>query len=346
MGVSLTTVISCLFATHTAGASAPHPMDALDASEIVAAVALLRGAGHADKATLFSSITLREPRKETVLAWRKGKPIPRAANVVLRKGSKTYEAVVDLGRREVASFREVPGAVPILVLPDLIAGIEAALGDSRMQEGLRKRGIADFEQLCCFPRTVGNFGREAEQTRRIVKVDTKEVIEVTDTGVVPIPPGRPGLDPDSIGNMREVKPMYFSAPQGSNFTVEWLDGGMAKLVVSHSLGSTDGYCALPRVLERRRRPSLRALPGHAGRDPRALSGSNDRMVLPELHGRGGVRSRHDGNKALAWIRLPRERHSSLPGDGECCGRRRYSREPDLYFRAADRRSTVASTRTS
>ncbi len=107
-----TTVISCLFATHTAGASAPHPMDALDASEIVAAVALLRGAGHADKATLFSSITLREPRKETVLAWRKGMPIPRAANVVLRKGSKTYEAVVDLGRREVASFREVSWRSP------------------------------------------------------------------------------------------------------------------------------------------------------------------------------------------------------------------------------------------
>ena len=48
-----TTVISCLFATHTAGASAPHPMDALDASEIVAAVALLRGAGPCGQGNAF-----------------------------------------------------------------------------------------------------------------------------------------------------------------------------------------------------------------------------------------------------------------------------------------------------
>ena len=126
-----------------------------------------------------------------------------------------------------------------------MAVIETALGDARMQEGLRKRGITDFDELCCIPRTVGNFGREDEQSRRLLKVDCfdigegstdmttpieglfatvdvdrKEVIEVTDSGVVPIPPGRPRLDPDSIGTMREVKPMHFSSPEGSNLTIE------------------------------------------------------------------------------------------------------------------------------
>ena len=245
----LITVISCLFANHTVGASAPHPLDALDASEIAAAAAILREAGHADKATLFSSITLQEPPKETVLAWRKGKPIPRAASVVLRRDSKTYEAIVDLRKSEIVTFRAVPGVQPPLVLPELMAAIETALGDARMQEGLRKRGITDFDELCCIPLTVGNFGREDEQSRRLIKVhcfdigggsvdmatpieglfatvdvDRREVIEVTDSGVVPIPPGRPRLDPDSIGTMHEVKPMHFSSPEGSNFTI---DGSVA-----------------------------------------------------------------------------------------------------------------------
>ena len=55
--ILLITVIWCLFAIHVAGAAGPHPLDALDTSEIAAAAAILRGAGHADKGTLFSSIT-------------------------------------------------------------------------------------------------------------------------------------------------------------------------------------------------------------------------------------------------------------------------------------------------
>ena len=116
---------------------------------------------------------------------------------------------------------------------------------------MRKRGITDFGQLFCAPRTAGNFGHEAERTRRIVKVDCfdmrgartdvfakpiegliatvdldrHEVLDVTDLGVVPIPGGNSELDPASTGPQRSAKPIVQTATEGSNFT---LDGSMVR----------------------------------------------------------------------------------------------------------------------
>src|SRR5207244_7379247 len=44
-----------------------HPLDALSAAEIGAAIGVLRAAGHADAATRFPLITLAEPDKQAVL---------------------------------------------------------------------------------------------------------------------------------------------------------------------------------------------------------------------------------------------------------------------------------------
>ncbi|MDX1383473.1 MAG: tyramine oxidase, partial [Thermoanaerobaculia bacterium] len=151
--------------------AADHPLDALDAAEIAAAAALLRDAGHADDGTLFVAISLEEPPKSAVLAWNEGDAIPRAARAVLRRNGATVRAIVDLVAGRVLSAEEVPGAQPNIAAPELIGGMTAALGDARMQEGLAKRGIDDLDQLFCAPRTVGNFGREEEMTRRLVKVD-------------------------------------------------------------------------------------------------------------------------------------------------------------------------------
>lgn len=233
-------------------AAARHPMDALDADEIATTVAVLRDTGQADAQTLFVSIDLEEPAKEAVRAWRPGDAVPRAASVVMRRDGKTIVAVVDLGAGRVVRSEEVPGGQqPSITAPELIGAMETALADARMQEGLAKRGISDLTQLFCAPRTVGNFGRPEEMTRRLVKVDcfdirgvrtdvfatpieglfatvdlgSGEVIDVTDLGVVPIPPGRHELDPESIGEQRRVLPVVLRTPQGSNIE---MDGSLVR----------------------------------------------------------------------------------------------------------------------
>lgn len=231
--------------------AAQHPLDALDASEISATMAVLRRAGHADDRALIASLTLQAPPKEQVLAWKAGDPLPRKAKVVLRHDATTYESVVDLGSGQVLSHRAVPGVQPMVTLPEILSAIELTTGDPRMREGLRKRDITDFEQLFCAPRTAGNFGAEPERTKRIVKVDCfdirgarsdvfakpieglfatvdldrREILTVTDLGVVPIPGGNSELDPDSTGPLRPLRPIVQSAPQGSNIT---LDGSMVR----------------------------------------------------------------------------------------------------------------------
>jgi primary-amine oxidase len=244
-------LLAMLAATAAHGA-AQHPLDALDASEITATTAILKNAGHVDGKTLIASITLEGPLKADVLAWKPGDPVPRRAKAVMRRDSKTYEAVVDLDRARIDSIEEIPGAQPFVTLPEILSAIAVTTADPRMQAGLRKRGITDFEKLFCAPRTAGNYGAEAEQTKRIVKVDCfdirgvksdvfanpieglfatvdldrSEVLVVTDLGVVPVPGGNSELDPASVGTQRIVKPIVQAAPQGSNIaldgsTVRW-----------------------------------------------------------------------------------------------------------------------------
>src|SRR5438067_2311137 len=73
-----------------------HPLGALSAAEISAAVAVLRAAGHADAATRFPLITLAQPDKPAVLAWRPGQLFARKAFVIARQNRTIYEGLVDL----------------------------------------------------------------------------------------------------------------------------------------------------------------------------------------------------------------------------------------------------------
>ena len=89
--------------------AANHPLDALDASEIASTTSILRKAGYVNDKTLIASITLQKPAKADVLNWRKGEPFTRTAKAILRRNTKTSEAVVDLSKGETLSHREIPG---------------------------------------------------------------------------------------------------------------------------------------------------------------------------------------------------------------------------------------------
>ncbi|MGH7806140.1 MAG: hypothetical protein ACREQJ_17455, partial [Candidatus Binatia bacterium] len=74
------------------GDRARHPLDPLTKSEIGAVPAMLRDAKHVSTEARFPMITLREPEKAEVLAWRPGAAFPRRASAVIRENGKVYEA--------------------------------------------------------------------------------------------------------------------------------------------------------------------------------------------------------------------------------------------------------------
>src|SRR6204780_3811243 len=73
-----------------------HPLDALTTEEYWTVHDVLQQSGHLTGKTLFSSVLLHEPVKDTVLAWKEGDPIPREADVILEAEGATIEARVDL----------------------------------------------------------------------------------------------------------------------------------------------------------------------------------------------------------------------------------------------------------
>ena len=226
-------------ATAPRALSATHPLDGLDAAEIKTAMELLRKAGVADDKTIVSLMQLEEPAKSDVLAWRVGRPISRKAAAILRRDGKTLRVVIDLTQRKVGQATEGRGGQPIVTTPEMFKAIEATLKDERMQAGLQKRGV-DVGKLFCAPRTIGSFGRPEEDARRLVRLDCFDlrsnptnvfatpveglfatvdldrmaVIEVTDSGVVPLAPG--AFPVGAKGPFRVRRPIQQSAPRGRN----------------------------------------------------------------------------------------------------------------------------------
>ena len=80
------------------------PFDALTSAEVDATVAVLEHASDADDQTFYPTITLQEGPKDELRNWVKGKPMQRTAFVVLRRGDKTYEAVVNITAKKIISY--------------------------------------------------------------------------------------------------------------------------------------------------------------------------------------------------------------------------------------------------
>jgi primary-amine oxidase len=201
-----------LWAGFTASGAA-HPLDPLNAEEIETAVAALRDAGVADANTRFALVSLDEPDKPAVLAWRPGQPFPRRAFVITRRDRTVYEAVVDLAARKLERREAVPGVQTAISLDELSEAQKITLADTGWQTAMRKRGYTEFrpETVFCAPMSVGHVADPAEAGRRLLRVtcfdaagtrnvwsrpieglqamvdlDEGKVIRLVDTGLVPV----------------------------------------------------------------------------------------------------------------------------------------------------------------
>lgn len=192
-----------------------HPLDPLTASELGIAVNVLREKGHWDENTRFPMMTLHEPVKTEVLRWQSGQSLPRRAFLVVKKERKLFEAVVDVQKRTVDAWEEIEGVQPgILLTDEWLTAQRIVRRHPGWREAVGKRGFEDVEDVELVPMTAGYYESPLERNRRIVKVvsydardaenywsrpiegliatvdlDERSVVNLQDTGDVPVPSG-------------------------------------------------------------------------------------------------------------------------------------------------------------
>ena len=219
------------------------PIDPLTADEIDQVMVVLRTEQRISPAALIPQMKLREPDKAFVLRWRPGQPLRRSAYVVTRERGVSYEGVVDLERNRTTTWRQLaPTVQPPLALPEQLPAGAITLADAEFQRHLRARGIHDFSTLICFPLSAGNFHIPSEQGKRLIRstcvdargvqspwarpienltavvdLDAQRVIEVIDTGIVPMSTSEGNYLP--ARTRAAPKPLVTSQPDGVDFTI-------------------------------------------------------------------------------------------------------------------------------
>jgi primary-amine oxidase len=220
-----------------------HPLDSLRGEEVELVSALLRAAGVGNERTRFAAVRLAPPYKDQVWQWRPGNRVNRRAIVVLRTGTEVREAIVDLDRKTIVRVDERPGVQTGIAPDEWARATKLVKADPRWQAAMRLRGIDRFEPIFCDALSVGSFG--ALETRRLLKVpcydargtrnvygrpiegvmglvdlDRNSVVQVSDSGVVPVSTADPSLEQERRADLRPAaRPILSSAPAGFNFTV-------------------------------------------------------------------------------------------------------------------------------
>lgn len=211
------------------GAGHAHPLDSLTAEELAAIKTILIEEEVVDDDTLYPLVDLIEPPKAEVLAWDGDDAPDRRAMVQFTNGSGFSEAVVNITDGTVESTEVIDGQ-PMVLFTEFVSAMEAALRHPDMQAGLEARGLTP-DDVFCLPLTAGNFLTEAYEGGRQMKVPcyvsptgsnfyskpieglfawveltTGEVIEVVDTGPVPIPEDPWGYTEEEVAERQPLRP--------------------------------------------------------------------------------------------------------------------------------------------
>ncbi|MCA1633491.1 MAG: primary-amine oxidase [Acidobacteria bacterium] len=236
-------------AAQAVAAQPVHPLDSLTADEIKAASEVLGADARFPKGAIFSTIVLKEPSKGETLAFKPGAPFSRQAFAAILdlRGNRTFEAVVDLKSGRVLAWSEAKGVQPLVTSTEFDALSPIVKADVRWQAAMRKRGIDDFEKVQIDGWAVGQvparhrgmrliralsyykpdagdgggsnnfYGQPIEGVVALVNMNTEQVLEVTETGIVPLPPPSQQLDEKSTGTREAPKPLNITQPGGASF---------------------------------------------------------------------------------------------------------------------------------
>jgi primary-amine oxidase len=226
-----------------------HPLEPLTADEIRTSVKIVRDTGRLDEGARFATITLEDPPKAKLAAYRAGDPVERRVSLVIVPGpeSTVIEAVVAFPAAEIVSWEVRSDVRPALLFEESMRSIDALKADPDWQKAMRLRGITDFEKVQIDPWPTGNFGSALEENRRIARclsyyretptdngyarpiegvvatVDSArgEVLEVLDYGVVPLPKESGSYYPEDHQPLRsDLRPLEITQPEGVSFTID------------------------------------------------------------------------------------------------------------------------------
>uniref|UniRef100_A0A1J3E9A0 Amine oxidase n=1 Tax=Noccaea caerulescens TaxID=107243 RepID=A0A1J3E9A0_NOCCA len=231
-----------------------HPLDPLTVAELKKVKTILSshplfasGAPHA-----FHTVVLDEPEKSLVRRWRKGNPLPpRKASAIVRVGLDTHVLIVDLssGRVEIEGNPVRVSGYPMMTIEDMNAATLAPFSNADFNRTIISRGV-DLKDVKCFPLSCGWYGKKVEENTRVIKsqcyssqdtvnfymrpiegltilidLDTKQVIEIVDTGrTIPIP-GSTNTDYRfetlaTTDKNRLINPISIEQPRGPSFVIE------------------------------------------------------------------------------------------------------------------------------
>jgi primary-amine oxidase len=249
-GTLITRWLQALGACLCGGIAAAHPLDPLTADEIVGAANVLLAGGAAQPGAIFQSVELREPPKATVLGGGTG---DRQATVFWRQNQQSFKSTVNLRAGGFTRPQVIPRSQGQLGLTITeVVDFSFAFQDPAFLRALALRGIStpqQLQQVLVTPLTPGSFGLPEEQ-RRIVKaqmyytdgasinlyarpiegmqaiidLDERRVLQVLDSGVVPVPTATHEFDEASVGALvglrPALKPLRVTQPDGANFRID------------------------------------------------------------------------------------------------------------------------------
>ena len=230
-----------------------HPLDRLTADEIRGAVAVLKGAGLLGDTVRLPVLALEEPLKADVLALRSGEAPDRRVRAVLLDTAtgRARSAVVSVTRGcvdETADLDPLVDGQPPIMLEEFELVDTIVKADPGWRDAMARRGITDLDLVCACPLSAGAFDLPGEEGRRMLRVlsflqhrpsdhpwahpvdgvvayvdlVTREVVELVDAGVVPVPAEEGNFDdPAYVGPLRTTqRPIAITQPEGPSFSVD------------------------------------------------------------------------------------------------------------------------------
>lgn len=232
--------------------SQQHPLEPLTAEEVQSAAQICRTDGKLGPEFRFVTISLHEPAKEQVLAYKPGQKVPRQAFVILlnRVTGRGHEAVVDLVHEKVVSMLELPAGVqPGITLDEFLECEEAVKRSPEFLAALKKRGVSDVSLVMVDPWSAGVYGTEIKEDEgkrlsralcwvrsdptdngyarpidgliAVVDLHQQKVVRIEDYGVIPLPQESSNWTRSYIKETRtDIKPLEVTQAEGPSFQVE------------------------------------------------------------------------------------------------------------------------------
>ncbi|PZR29557.1 MAG: tyramine oxidase [Citrobacter freundii] len=226
-----------------------HPLQSLTPDEISAFVGFIRQEKNLPyNDTRFVSVSLKEPSKESVYAFKPGDSFSRSAFGVLydSPSGTTYEAIVSLTDRTLLSWKELTGVQPTMTADEQIECEQVIKDDPAFAEALLKHGIDRPDLVMIDIWTAGNYDSEEENTvrlarplcfvrsdetdngyarpieglRPVVDLQKMKLIRIEDYGFTPLPPQPGNYRSDRVKTFRtDIKPLEIIQPDGPSFSV-------------------------------------------------------------------------------------------------------------------------------